>query len=215
MNLRCFREEVAVTRAIFVPVLAVLVAVTTSANAQIVGSGHDFSNEAWSQGRICFPCHATHNAQTDDDGSSLALWNHEMTDESFTMYGGFAMDRADRDQDEQPGGPSKLCLSCHDGVTAVDAFGGGPEAPSMLVEETSSLGTDLRDDHPIGIQYPADGTEGYKPKANLQPLKLLEWGGRSDRVECTSCHDAHDDSVGDFLRMDNTNSALCLQCHDR
>ena len=52
------------------------------------------------------------------------------TDETFTMYSGFAIERTDRDQDEQPGGPSKMCLSCHDGVTAVDAFGGGPESPS-------------------------------------------------------------------------------------
>jgi predicted CXXCH cytochrome family protein len=179
----------------------------------IVGTKHDFSSEAWSEGRICLPCHVPHNAQTDEDGSSMVLWNHSLTDETFTMYSGFAIERLDRDQDEQPGGPSKLCLSCHDGATAVDAFGNGPEAPSVFAE--TSLGTDLRDDHPIGIQYPADGQPGFKPRANLPPVKLIVWGGKTDRVECTSCHEPHSDDFGMFLRMENTASALCVQCHDK
>ena len=180
--------------------------------AGIVGTGHDFSSEAWSEGRICLPCHVPHNAQTDDDGSSMVLWNHSITDETFTMFADFAIERTDRDQDEQPGGPSKLCLSCHDGATAVDSFAGGPDSPSVYAE--TSLGTDLRDDHPIGVQYPADGFADFKPRANLPPVKLITWGGKSDRVECTSCHEPHSDDFGMFLRMDNTGSALCLQCHD-
>ncbi|MGD2110474.1 MAG: cytochrome c3 family protein [Phycisphaerae bacterium] len=182
--------------------------------AGIVGTAHDFSSETWSEGRICLPCHVPHNAQMDEDGTSLVLWNHRITNETFTMYTDFSVERADRDRDEQPAGPSKLCLSCHDGVTAVDAFGGGPDAPSIFAIE-SSLGTDLTDDHPIGVQYPADGFEGFKPRANLPPLKLISWGSKVDRVECTSCHEPHADDFGMFLRMDNTGSSLCLQCHDK
>lgn len=179
----------------------------------IVGTKHDFSSEAWSAGRICLPCHVPHDAKTDDDGSSMVLWSHSVTNETFLMYTGFASERPDRDQDEQPGGPSKLCLSCHDGATAVDAFSGGPESPSVFAE--TSLGTDLRDDHPIGVQYPPDGFAGFKPRANLPPVKLVTWGGKNDRVECTSCHEPHSDDFGMFLRMDNTGSALCQQCHDK
>ncbi len=195
---------------------SILVAVfaATAFGGGIVGTGHDFSSEVWSEGRICLPCHVPHDAQTDDDGSTMVLWNHSVTNETFTMYSGFVLERLDRDQDEQPGGASKLCLSCHDGATAVDAFGGGPESPSMYATDTS-LGTDLRDDHPIGIQYPPDGLAGFKPRANLSPVKLVSWGGRTDRVECTSCHEPHSDDFGMFLRMDNTGSALCLQCHDK
>lgn len=195
---------------------SILVAVlaATAFGGGIVGTGHDFSSEVWSEGRICLPCHISHDAQTDDDGSTLVLWNHSVTNETFTMYSGFVLERLDRDQDGQPGGSSKLCLSCHDGATAVDAFGGGPESPSTYATDTS-LGTDLRDDHPIGIQYPPDGLSGFKPRANLSPVKLVSWGGRTDRVECTSCHEPHSDDFGMFLRMDNTGSALCLQCHDK
>jgi len=193
----------------------VVVALGTSAFGGIVGTAHDFSGETWSDGQICLPCHVPHNAQTEADGSSNVLWNHTMTGETFTMYSPFAMDRADRDQDAQPGSPSKRCLSCHDGVTAVDSYGGGPGTPAVFITGSANLGTDLRDDHPIGIQYPADGTSGYNAKATLAPVRLVDWGAKTDRVECTSCHDPHSDTVEMFLRMDNAASALCLQCHDK
>lgn len=193
----------------------VLIAVGTISisRAGIVGTEHDFSSESWSDGRICLPCHVSHNARVDEENYTMALWNHDLTEQNFTMFADFSVERTDRDQDQQPGGPSKLCLSCHDGVTAVDAFGGGPESPSMFSEQ--NLGTDLRDDHPIGIQYPEDGFEGYNPRDTLAPVKLVAWGGKVDRVECTSCHEPHNDDFGMFLRMDNTGSALCLQCHDK
>ena len=201
-------------RATFILLLVAVAAFSAATFAGgILGTGHDFSSEAWSAGRVCLPCHVSHGAKIDDDGSNMALWSHSTTDETFTMYSGYAVARTDRDLDEQPGGPSKLCLSCHDGATAVDAFIGGPQAPSVYAE--TSLGTDLRDDHPIGVQYPADGYEGYKPRANLPPLKLVTWGGKTDRIECTSCHEPHSDDFGMFLRMDNTGSALCQQCHDK
>lgn len=201
-------------RVLLITLWCLLVAFGAAALADgIVGTKHDFSSEAWSDGRICLPCHVPHTAQVDEDGTAMVLWNHRISNETFLMYTGFEAERLDRDQDEQPGGPSKLCLSCHDGVTAVDAFGGGPEAASVFAE--TSLGTDLRDDHPIGITYPPDGFAGFKPRANLPPLKLVEWGGKTDRIECTSCHEPHSDDFGMFLRMDNVNSALCLQCHDK
>ena len=33
------------------------------------------------------------------------------------------------------------------------------------------------------------------------------------RVQCTSCHDAHDDKNGKFLTTSNKNGALCTTCH--
>jgi len=32
-------------------------------------------------------------------------------------------------------------------------------------------------------------------------------------VECSSCHDPHDNTYGSFLVEDNSGSALCLRCH--
>jgi len=204
-------------RVTIVGLSVLVVAYGAVAYGGIAGTLHDFSGESWSGGQICLPCHVPHNAQTYGDGSSMILWNHELTDETFTMYADFATERPDRDQDTTPGGPSKLCLSCHDGATALDAYGGGPDPPSEFMDPAGGkvLGTDLRNDHPIGIQYPADGTSGYHDASTLTDVKLVNWGGKTNRVECTSCHEPHSDDFVKFLRKDNGGSALCLECHDK
>ena len=37
----------------------------------------------------------------------------------------------------------------------------------------------------------------------------------SNQVECASCHDVHDNTLGMFLRISNANSDLCLTCHNK
>ena len=189
--------------------------ISAAAFGGIVGTDHDFSGETWSDGQICLPCHVPHGGHTAADGSSMVLWNHAITAETFTMYTPFATDRPDRDQDADvlPGSPSKLCLSCHDGATALDSYGGA--TGSVLMTGSSVLGADLRDDHPIGVQYPADGTSGYHNASTLTDEKLVDWGSKTNRVECTSCHEPHSDDYVKFLRKDNAASALCLECHDK
>ena len=204
--------------AVYVGLSIVAVAVGTAAFAGITGSAHDFSGEAWNtSGEICLPCHVPHNASVGAGGESMVLWNHAITGESFTMYAAFAVDRPDRDQDSDVllGSPSKLCLSCHDGVTALDSYGGTTGSTTIGAVD-ANLGTDLRNDHPIGIQYPSDyATYGYKDPSTLAPVRLIDWGSKTDRVECSSCHEPHDDTNTPFLRMNNAASALCLKCHDK
>ena len=185
----------------------------------IAGTAHDFSAAGWNaSGEICLPCHVPHNAQVAGDGSSMVLWNHAITAETFDMYS-FSTVRATRDQDSEVllGSPSKLCLSCHDGVTALDSYG-GTTGTTPIGAVPGNLGTDLQDDHPIGIQYPVTdyATFGYKDPTTLTPVKLVDWSAtKTNRVECTSCHEPHSDAYDKFLRMDNAGSALCLKCHDK
>jgi predicted CXXCH cytochrome family protein len=78
----------------------------------------------------------------------------------------------------------------------------------------SNLGTDLTHDHPVSFVYDnalatADG--------NLVNPSMLPSAVRLDssgQLQCTACHDPHNDQYGDFLVMDNTGSALCLTCHN-
>jgi predicted CXXCH cytochrome family protein len=35
------------------------------------------------------------------------------------------------------------------------------------------------------------------------------------KMQCTSCHDPHDNQFGKFMVMNNAASALCLMCHDK
>lgn len=101
------------------------------------------------------------------------------------------------------------------------------------------IGTDLTNDHVIGVLYPTDFGAGvdFNPLTAQTP-KLsffdLNGNGNADKkeirlynsgegyeVECASCHDPHGVPSGGpgssfipaFLRVSNAGSALCLTCH--
>jgi len=190
-------------------------AITTVGFSQITGSAHDFSGRAWvnsPNSEICIVCHTPHNASITTVGAPL--WNHEETAATFTLYSSSTLDATMN----QPNGTSKLCLSCHDGTVAVDNFG-GITGDTEWVAGDALIGTDLSDDHPVSFVYDATlaTTDGglYDPTTQNSGL-----GGTidadmlfSNSLECASCHDVHDNSIGMFLRLSNSASALCLTCH--
>ncbi|MCB9849868.1 MAG: cytochrome C [Phycisphaerales bacterium] len=156
--------------------------------------------------QVCLPCHTPHNALL--AGEDNVLWNHGETGETFVMYSSTA---------NQPEGPSKMCLSCHDGVTAIDNYGGN--SGSIVMTGDAALGTDLSDDHPIGVEYPTSAPADYNAPASFSPgigggtgVQLVTISG-IERVECTSCHHVHNNGLGNFLRVPIQESYLCLQCH--
>jgi len=198
----------------------------------IVGTAHDFSASGWSGGEICVACHTPHNSDT--TVADAPLWNHAVTTVTFTMYSGPGT--LDATQDAQPTGTSKLCLSCHDGATALDSFGGNVGATVMA--GPAAIGGDadsLTNDHPISILYntalsttdpglhdPAAttitiGLGGDKPRTGTVDSLMLSGG----KVQCTSCHDVHNGSVGPgsnfdpFLKVSKAGSTICLTCHDK
>jgi len=159
--------------------------------------------------QVCLPCHTAHNALL--KGPENVLWNHAETGETFAMF------RTTSRQVAQPQGPSKLCLSCHDGVTAIDSYGGA--TGSIKITGSAALGSDLSDDHPIGMEYPATLTSDYKDPSTFAPginggpgVKLVTISGMQS-VECVSCHNVHNNGLGNFLRVPIQESYLCLQCH--
>lgn len=189
--------------------IVLLVMASGVIEATIVGSAHDLSTAGWNtSGEICIVCHTPHNALV-----AVPLWNHSDTAETFTMYSN--PDTIDGAQDAQPSGVSKRCLSCHDGVTNVDAFGGSPGVGVKIVGD-ANLGTDLSNDHPISIVYDSAADPELFPTTNAYTGSTTIgdhlFGGK---VECASCHDVHDDTNGYFLLKPNTGSALCLTCHDK
>ena len=140
----------------------------------------------------------------------MVLWNHELTGQTFEMYTTWA-----GHQGGQPEGTSKLCLSCHDGITAIDNYGGNGGSVTIPPFRPTNLTIDLTDDHPIGIRYPPpDGLPGYKDKSTFTRVRVVTVNG-VDRVECTSCHEPHNNVLGGFLRKTLAGSALCLECHDK
>jgi predicted CXXCH cytochrome family protein len=158
--------------------------------------------------QVCLPCHTPHNALL--PGEDNVLWNHAETGETFVMYSSAA---------GQPEGPSKMCLGCHDGVTALDSYGG--VQGTVVMTGSAALGTDLSDDHPIGIEYPTDEPGEYNDPSTFDPginngpgVHLVEINDNGvQRVECTSCHNVHNNGLGNFLLVPIEESYLCLQCH--
>lgn len=178
-------------------------------SVSVVDSPHNLNNYPGVTipgNQVCLPCHTPHNALL--YGEENVLWNHAETGETFVMYSSTA---------GQPEGHSKLCLSCHDGVTAIDSYGGN--TGSIVMTGPEALGTDLSNDHPIGVEYPTSMPADYNDPATFAPginggvgVRLVEINS-VERVECSSCHNVHNNGLGNFLRVPVQESYICLQCH--
>ena len=125
------------------------------------------------------------------------------------------------------------CVACHSaGAGFVGA--GAPDFTAAVI------GTDLRNDHPVGVRYPSTGpgVDFKVPGATLGKVRFFDTNGnnRADKneirlydtgggyaVECASCHDPHGVGPGPggsggpfnptFLRVSNSGSGVCLGCH--
>ncbi len=158
--------------------------------------------------RICIFCHAPHRATPQPP-----LWNRRDSRASYLSYESPTLDALV----DQPTGASRMCLSCHDGTIALGEVASEPEEIELnqpfLDPDTGSLTTDLADDHPISFVYGHDlvgeDPELVDPLAILAPVRL-DAGGE---MQCTSCHDPHDDTLGSFLLLDPFAGALCIACH--
>jgi predicted CXXCH cytochrome family protein len=182
--------------------------------ADIGGSGHDFSGRGWGTTEICIFCHTPHNAKTPQ---LTALWNHESTAASYTLYSSPTMHQ----QPEQPRDASKICLSCHDGTVAIESYGGRTGTHSMTGD--ANLGTDLSNDHPVSVlwdhQTNSGGNSLWCTNCHLshsQPsyVGLPFYNGY---LECSTCHDPHNKfpAYTKMLRKSLAGSALCQSCHNK
>jgi predicted CXXCH cytochrome family protein len=173
-------------------VAVVLVAAPAWAGS-ISGTAHDLTNGSTGTAisgltETCKVCHIPHNTL---EGATVPLFNHTLTTQTFT---GATVGS---------GTSTEACLSCHDGVTNIDAYGGGTTSPTMTVSGAANLGINLTNDHPVGVPIP--GTGPYQSPTNV----TLE----ASNVECGVCHNPHDSTNGNYLEISNAASALCGECH--
>jgi predicted CXXCH cytochrome family protein len=221
----------------------------------IPGSPHDFRNSPYGSGNgdgACTYCHAGHEATILDESAGgpstvvgsgvrapkefdyLPLWNHELTPNfgSFSMYqnGSGAPTigaKASQATASVPGSASLLCLSCHDGSVAVNAYGNDfQEGGGMMLTGQYAIGQGgvLANHHPVGIDYDAVRAEDNEIRpadvaslGSAGTVRMRLFGPGNTMLECGTCHSVHNSgNTGEYLLWrSNTYSRLCLSCHDK
>jgi predicted CXXCH cytochrome family protein len=182
----------------------VLAAISVVVMAGVKGSKHDFSAEGWSQEQLCLPCHIPHDATAT---TGAPLWARSADPgRRYVITGQEGLAAV--------GSASAMCLSCHDGTTASDTFGGA--TGSVTISNPRAVigkGGDLSTDHPIGVEYPS-ADRGFQPTNLVKARGTIQLPG--GQVECISCHDVHNQSGFPYMLVeDNKGSNLCLACHNK
>lgn len=216
--------------------VAMLLPAMTSADTTapgMVGSPHDFTANTnfWVNGAtyvpnndVCEECHAIHKAGGANSAYVNAgpLWNHVGPNgpPTYTPFTSPKMTAAGI-SGNQPGWASLACLSCHDGILAINEIGGtAPSTPIMMSSVASfavitkgSGGPDLSATHPIGFSYDtvqAANPDGFNSSATL----ISATGGAGDAGADNS------QSISGLLLFNETtvggsaNMVECASCHD-
>lgn len=189
---------------------------------------------------ICVFCHTPHTATPD-----APLWNRSNPVGPYTTYVSDVLSALSYTVEDplSPAETgynahvkTRICMSCHDGTIALGSLVNLPEGLSSPIQMQGTaggmmpsssagyIGTNLRDDHPVAVKHDPGTGSGQDPE--LQPIpvaakvRLYNTAGvqsqtNGDYVECTSCHDPHDDQFGKFLIEDNISSTICSRCHNK
>lgn len=228
--------------------------ITGSAHDLSIATGHGSDyGQTDSLDRICIFCHAPHHTMEEGDATNilyLPLWNHEVTTEDhFTLYqsdfgegpSASGLDGAgesgadDQFVDrhllnaaetlDQPSSVSLLCLSCHDGTIAVNAYGFEPSASiggnNSFIGGSFLIGGsgNLSNHHPIGFDYA--GVRAYDDEivdeshrfgsTDVTIISVLDNG----KMACYTCHDVHNSkNEGEsLLWTSDRNNEFCCTCH--
>lgn len=181
--------------------------VTSKHNLSVQGPG---SIRAASESEVCIFCHTPHRAMAEGP-----LWNHQLSQVPYDVYQSSSLKAIVG----QPNGASRLCLSCHDGTVAIGMLHNQLQPVTMrdgvtiMPSGSANLGTDLANDHPISFRYDnglASANGQLRNPGTLDPRVRMD---RDQLLQCTACHDPHNDQYSKFLVLDDRQGELCLACH--
>ena len=174
--------------------------------------------------QICIFCHTPHSATPDSP-----LWSRpDPATSTFPIYGNPLVIAGSRGSnpsgqtsrsqyntaDLYPNGASRMCLSCHDGVTAIGLLNDSTTINMLGATTLNGYNSaiNLETSHPISFVYVAgvvaDLEAYYGPGSYILPSTAdaidTPLDGQS-RMQCTTCHDPHEDTT-DY-------NAVCDACH--
>ncbi len=145
-------------------------------------------NQFTGTAEICVFCHTPHGG---DSSAAAPLWNRNLGNPSrFSTYDQLGTSTFDAKMADV-GSVSIACLSCHDGTMAMDSMinepgsgadnpgfsagnwrgddvadggiGDNPNRATLRPGIVQNLGTDLTNDHPVGMQYAGGGISASRP----------------------------------------------------
>ncbi len=192
----------------------------TPHNLSISGGGGAHDVKSALEARVCIYCHTPHHASSEEQTPLWSRGPSELTIEpDYTMY---RSDTSIQVPDTRPRRSSRLCLSCHDGTIALGQLVGGYILDASLSQKmptdidprkNANLGLDLSNDHPISLLYDETAELFDKSTLTAKGIKLSE----GLYVECSTCHNAHNNQFGNFLVRDvsTQHDALCTDCHNK
>ncbi|MFH1268589.1 MAG: cytochrome c3 family protein, partial [Planctomycetota bacterium] len=174
---------------------------------------HDFTGELWlPPGEN--PCYVCHLPPEFNPGiaTSDPVWNHALPSSTYVVS----------PTTGPPTDTSLKCLGCHEGEPgpAVEDYGGNTGG-TYFVDGEEAFGTDLRHHHPVSFIYNSGGgglndpanTESGRTRDGTIAEDMLENDETNDNVlQCTACHDQHDNSKGNYL-YETPEEGLCFTCH--
>ena len=176
----------------------------------------------------CHGCHVPHKAAADSDADGIwgvPLWSPAENEDGLPVFTLYSSDTLDATVD-QPDGPSKMCLGCHDGSYFVFGFLGNAR---VFSDDPNSGDMDLAHSHPVSFVY--DSALATADGELHDPLTKDSDTGNSltidaelldvkDKMQCTSCHDIHVGGLTEYLlRWDIENAGdlgdglMCRVCH--
>ena len=210
----------------------------------------DTANKTSNTDQICVFCHTPHGANTD---APAPLWNKKIpASTSFTTYATMNSSTIDGEI-VAVGSVSLACLSCHDGSQAMDNMfnapgsgagkgdgsagvsqtytwtGSGVDATTGKITGIANLGADLKNDHPIGIEYCGGGITGtgttvsgtcadldFKGASNIKTKQVNDqqvfW---IDRGTSTGVRDKDDIILYTRTEFGTAGPSVeCASCHD-
>lgn len=180
--------------------------------------------------QICIFCHTPHSG-----APQTPLWNRPDPSDlgNFEVYAlplainqdaaAIALTDYDASLADYPSGASRMCLSCHDGVTSVGVLLGN-QTISMEGDLTTLPKVDLATSHPISFNYNntviSSVLEAAKPGEYQMPDGTVDVPLDSNgQMQCTTCHDPHEDTqaITGYPFWRNTVGAfyddVCNSCH--
>lgn len=162
--------------------------------AGMVATAHDFTfdvdghnHTGYTEVGLCTFCHTPHKAY-----QTRLLWNHTLPPQDYTWditntQGGTPL-TVIAGGSAGWSGPSKLCLSCHDGSVAVGDIawfdegphsGAGNEVNTKKISDTAfqvGVGGDMKGNHPVAVPYPYLGaTNTYHGVTTGAGVDLTDW----------------------------------------